>query len=114
MPRDRRRCRRAARPPMATPSTKSRPRAPARALPRSWRPGYHAGMKGKVVGILESRTGEHLAQLIERRGATPLLAPALEEMPDVNDRDLTALLAAWAARPFDSVIFQTGVGTKAL
>ena len=40
-------------------------------------------MKSKVVAILETRTGEHLGELIARRGGVPLLAPALEEVPDV-------------------------------
>jgi uroporphyrinogen-III synthase len=71
-------------------------------------------MKSKVIAILESRTGQHLGELVERRGAVALLAPALEEVPDVNEADLAALLQEWRAKPFDIVIFQTGVGTKAL
>ena len=38
----------------------------------------------KTVAILEARTGAHLAELISRQGAVPLLAPALEEVPDVD------------------------------
>ena len=34
-------------------------------------------MHSKVVAILETRTGEHLAELIARDGAIPRLAPAL-------------------------------------
>jgi uroporphyrinogen-III synthase len=71
-------------------------------------------MQSKLVGILESRTGTHLAELIERRGGTALLAPALEEIPDVDEADLKNLLVDWQARPFGTTIFQTGVGTKAL
>ncbi len=71
-------------------------------------------MKGRVVGILEARAGEHLAQLIARRGGVPLSAPALEEIPDVDQRAIAALLDGWPASPFKLVIFQTGVGTKAL
>ena len=37
----------------------------------------------KTVAILEARTGAHLAELIARQGAVPLLAPALEELADV-------------------------------
>jgi hypothetical protein len=33
-------------------------------------------MKSKVVAILETRAGAHLAELIARHGAIPLLAPA--------------------------------------
>ena len=71
-------------------------------------------MKSKVVAILETRTGEHLAELIARRGAVPMRAPALEEVPDVDSKRWTALLDGWEARPFTMAIFQTGVGTRAL
>jgi uroporphyrinogen-III synthase len=71
-------------------------------------------MKSKVVAILETRTGEHLAELIARRGAVPMRAPALEEVPDVDSKRWVALLDGWEARPFTMAIFQTGVGTRAL
>ncbi|HEY3850204.1 MAG TPA: uroporphyrinogen-III synthase [Steroidobacteraceae bacterium] len=71
-------------------------------------------MKSKVVAILETRTGEHLAELVSRQGALPMRAPALEEMPDVDSDRLAALLDASAAPPFTMAIFQTGVGTRAL
>jgi uroporphyrinogen-III synthase len=71
-------------------------------------------MKSKVVAILETRTGEHLAELIARRGALPMRAPALEEVPDVDLDRLAALLDGAAAHPFTMAIFQTGVGTRAL
>jgi uroporphyrinogen-III synthase len=71
-------------------------------------------MKSKVVAILETRTGEHLGELIARRGGVPLLAPALEEVPDVDPQVLASLLAMWRLEPFKIVIFQTGVGTRAL
>jgi uroporphyrinogen-III synthase len=71
-------------------------------------------MKSKVVAILETRTGEHLAELISRGGALPMRAPALEEVPDVDLARLAALLEGWAATPFTMAIFQTGVGTRAL
>ena len=71
-------------------------------------------MKSKVVAILETRTGAHLAELLARRGASCLHAPALEELPDVNSAQLAALLDGWEARPFKIAIFQTGVGTRAL
>jgi len=71
-------------------------------------------MKSKVIAILETRTGEHLAELIARRGGLPMRAPALEEVPDVDSDRLAALLDDSAARPFTMAIFQTGVGTRAL
>jgi len=71
-------------------------------------------MKSKVVAILETRAGAHLAELIVRRGGTPLLAPALEEVPDIDPQAVQSLLAQWRVRPFEICIFQTGVGTRAL
>jgi uroporphyrinogen-III synthase len=71
-------------------------------------------MKSKVVAILETRTGAHLAELVARRGGVPLLAPALEEVPDIDPLAVRALLAQWQAQPFNICIFQTGVGTRAL
>jgi uroporphyrinogen-III synthase len=71
-------------------------------------------MKSKVVAILETRAGAHLAELVVRRGGTPLLAPALEEVPDIDPQAAQSLLAQWRIRPFNICIFQTGVGTRAL
>jgi uroporphyrinogen-III synthase len=68
----------------------------------------------KVVAILEARTGEHLAGLIERLGVTALRAPALEEVPDVDLPRVESLLATFSAAAARVAIFQTGVGTRAL
>jgi uroporphyrinogen-III synthase len=68
----------------------------------------------QTVAILEARTGAHLAELISRFGAVPLLAPALEELPDVDPAAVALLLQDWVAQPFRMMIFQTGVGTRAL
>ena len=43
-----------------------------------------------------------------------MLAPALEEVPDVDPRALRSLLERWRIEPFQICIFQTGVGTRAL
>jgi len=71
-------------------------------------------MKSKVIAILETRTGAHLAELIARRGGVPMLAPALEEVPDVDPQAVLSLLERWRIEPFKICIFQTGVGTRAL
>jgi uroporphyrinogen-III synthase len=71
-------------------------------------------LKSKVVAILETRTGAHLGELIARRGGIPLLAPALEEVPDVDAQSIVNLLSEWRTDPYGMVIFQTGVGTRAL
>jgi uroporphyrinogen-III synthase len=71
-------------------------------------------MKSKVVAILETRTGAHLAGLVARRGGVPMLAPALEEVPDVDPQAVLTMLERWRIDPFKICIFQTGVGTRAL
>jgi uroporphyrinogen-III synthase len=71
-------------------------------------------MKSKIVAILETRTGAHLAEMITRRGGIAMSAPALEEVPDIEPSAVAALIDRWRARAFDLVIFQTGVGTAAL
>jgi uroporphyrinogen-III synthase len=71
-------------------------------------------MKSKVIAILETRTGAHLAELVARRGGVPMLAPALEEVPDVDPQAVLSMLERWRIEPFKICIFQTGVGTRAL
>src|SRR5580693_2079475 len=71
-------------------------------------------MKSKVVAILETRTGAHLGELIARRGGIPLLAPALEEVPDVDSEAVASLLEQWRVKPFKIGIFQAVVATRAL
>ena len=71
-------------------------------------------MKSKIVAILETRTGAHLAEMITRRGGVAMAAPALEEVPDIEPATVAALIERWRAKPFDLVIFQTGVGTAGL
>ena len=71
-------------------------------------------MQAKVVAILETRTGPQLGDLIARRGGLPMLAPALEEVPDADPQAMASLLAQWRTKPYDVAIFQTGVGTRAL
>ena len=71
-------------------------------------------MKSKVVAILETRVGAHLAALVERRGGVALQAPALEEVPDIDPQEVASLIEEWRNQPFKVAIFQTGVGTGAL
>jgi uroporphyrinogen-III synthase len=71
-------------------------------------------MKSKVVAILETRTGAHLAELVARRGGVPMLAPALEEVPDADPEAVLSMIERWRINPFKICIFQTGVGTRAL
>src|SRR3954465_5963044 len=71
-------------------------------------------MKGKTVAILESRSGAQLAELVRRRGGTPLLAPALAEVPDMDSTFIARFVSELETRPAAAAIFQTGVGTRAL
>lgn len=71
-------------------------------------------MKGKTVAILESRLGENLVELVHKRGATPLHAPALAEVPDVDTAAIGRMIGDMRRLPARLAIFQTGVGTRAL
>ena len=71
-------------------------------------------MKAKRVAILESRMGEQLAELVARRGGVPVHAPALAELPDLDPQQIGELVRSLEPEPPALVIFQTGVGTRAL
>src|SRR5690348_6454203 len=71
-------------------------------------------MKNKTIAILESRSGEQLADIVRKYGGTPFLSPALAELPDIDPDHITELIDSWVVTPPDIFIFQTGVGTKAL
>lgn len=66
------------------------------------------------MAILETRAGAHLGELVARRGGVPLLAPALNEVPVIEPDAVALLLATWRLHPYRLVVFQTGVGTRAL
>jgi uroporphyrinogen-III synthase len=71
-------------------------------------------MKDKTIAILESRGGGQIAALVEKYGGTPVLAPALAEIPEAEPARIEALIRSFAASPPAIFIFQTGVGTRAL
>lgn len=71
-------------------------------------------MKGKTIAILEARSGAQLAELVRRRGGTPLLAPALAEVPDMDCAFIADFVKGLGVDPAKAAIFQTGVGTRAL
>lgn len=71
-------------------------------------------MKHKRIAILESRLGEQVADLVRQRGGVPFHAPALSELPDLDPQKIAALVRSLDAQPPKLVIFQTGVGTRAL
>ncbi len=72
------------------------------------------GMQGKRVAVLESRLGRQLTELVEGRGGQPFHAPALAELPDLDQGRIGELARSLEARPAKLFVFQTGVGTKAL
>lgn len=71
-------------------------------------------MKDKTIAILESRSGEQLADIVRKYGGKPFLAPALAEIPDIDPAHITELINSWDLSAPDIFIFQTGVGVKAL
>ena len=71
-------------------------------------------MNGKRIAILESRFGDHLAELLRRQGAEVLQAPALAELPDVDAVRIGELVDGLAKSSAKLFVFQTGVGTRAL
>jgi uroporphyrinogen-III synthase len=71
-------------------------------------------VKQKRIAILESRLGEQVADLVKQRGGVPFHAPALSELPDLDAQKIAALVRSLEAQPPKLVIFQTGVGTRAL
>jgi len=71
-------------------------------------------MRGKRVAILEARLGEQLAELVAARGAIPVHAPALAEVPDLDAGAIAELVRSLEARPAALAVFQTGVGTRSL
>jgi uroporphyrinogen-III synthase len=83
-------------------------------LPSAARRAKLTAMQSEVIAILETRTGANLGQLIASRGGVAMLAPALAEEPDLDPNELRGLVELWRTHPMKIVIFQTGVGTRAL
>ena len=71
-------------------------------------------MKAKRIAILESRLGQQVGDLVAQRGGVPFHAPALAELPDLDPQAIAALVRSLEGQPPKLVIFQTGVGTRAL
>ena len=55
-----------------------------------------------------------MVDLVAKRGGVPFHAPALAELPDLDPEKIAALVRSLETEPPTLVIFQTGVGTKAL
>lgn len=71
-------------------------------------------LRGRTIALLEARRAAELAQMVDRAGGTPYVAPVLREVPVEDDRAVRAWLTRLAAGAFDVVVFLTGVGCRAL
>ena len=73
-----------------------------------------AELDGMRVATLEARMTGALASMISKRGGEPVCAPALREAPLDCADDVGYLLDRLAGNSIDVVVFQTGVGARAL
>ncbi|MCY3542427.1 MAG: uroporphyrinogen-III synthase [Chloroflexi bacterium] len=73
-----------------------------------------AELDGMRVATLEARMTGALASMISKRGGEPVCAPALREAPLDCADDVRYLLDKLAGNSIDVVVFQTGVGARAL
>ena len=69
---------------------------------------------GLRVLALESRRSVEVASVIATYGGTPIVAPALREVPLESNSEALAFAAALLRGELDIVIFLTGVGARAL
>jgi uroporphyrinogen-III synthase len=87
--------------------------SPVASVPPEHDGGVTEPLRRRTIALLETRRCEELAELIRRRGGTPLSAPCLREV-SAEDRDLLhATLEQIATRALYIAIFQTGVGALA-
>lgn len=75
-------------------------------------PAPTGGLSGFVVGIPAARKAAETAALVERWGGTPLVGPAVEEVPVGDDPALRAATDAVLARGPAWSVHLTGVGTR--
>ncbi len=69
---------------------------------------------GLTVAAFESRMAIEIARLIERSGGTPLVAPALREVPLEDNQAAQEFGVRLMTGQIDLLILMTGVGTTAL
>ena len=70
------------------------------------------GLSGRTIALLEARLSHDIATLVQRLGGTPMSAPAVREVPRLDD--VATFVEGVTAGRFAIVIFQTGVGAAAL
>jgi uroporphyrinogen-III synthase len=71
-----------------------------------------ASLRGARVGLFESRLSHELAELVRRLGGTPVVAPAVREVP--HQPETAAFLDALLTRRFSVIVFLTGAAAKAV
>jgi uroporphyrinogen-III synthase len=71
-----------------------------------------AGFAGLRVIAFESRLAEQMAQLIERHGGRPIVAPSMREVPLEHNVEVLRFGERLMAGEFAMVILLTGVGTR--
>lgn len=71
-------------------------------------------LTGLRICAFESRKGEELRALLERQGAIVTIAPSMREVPLDDNPQAFEFADRLFAGEVDSVIFLTGVGTRAL
>jgi uroporphyrinogen-III synthase len=71
-----------------------------------------SSLRGARVALLEARMSGELSALIERCGGVPYSAPAVRELPRLEQ--VPAFVEALSAGRFSTVVFLTGVGVTTL
>lgn len=74
----------------------------------------HSGFKGLTVASFESRMAAEMTRLIKRQGGTPLVTPALRELPLEDNSAALRFGDQLLAKGLDVLILMTGVGTTTL
>jgi uroporphyrinogen-III synthase len=69
-------------------------------------------LEGRAIALLESRMGDELATMIRRLGGVPVSAPAVREVPRLEE--VAGHITSLAAGEYRVAVFLTGVGAAAL
>lgn len=71
-------------------------------------------LNGMRVAILEARMKDEMANLIRRHGGEPYSVPSVREMIVPSAEEVSRFIDRLSQKFFDTIVFQTGVGVKAL
>src|SRR5260370_34616794 len=71
-----------------------------------------ASFRGARIGLFESRLSNELAELVRRLGGTPVVAPAVREVP--HEEETARFLDALLTGHFRVIVFLTGAAAKAV